>query len=362
MEIQAAVLHNHGEKFNIETVTLDEPKADEVLVKIIASGICLTDIHIQHQEYYFPLPAVLGHEGAGIVEKVGEGVSGVKPGDHVVLGYAYCGECQPCLNNTPYKCDIYDELNFGGRMIDGTTRLHHHNDDLSVLFGQSSFAAYAVVNINNIVKVDDDLDLKYLGPLGCGIQTGSGTIFNYFKAQAGSSIAVFGAGAVGLSAVMAAKAANCGIIIAVDIHDNRLELARELGATHVLNSRKVDVEAEIKRITNGGVDYALEASGHGAVGRQAVNSLKYGGSLAYVSSPPSTYGLDPSHVRSLSIRGIVEGDSVQQVLIPQLIKLYKEGKFPFHKLIRFYQLHEINQAIADSQEGTVIKSVIIMPT
>ncbi|OPY57655.1 MAG: Aryl-alcohol dehydrogenase [Pelotomaculum sp. PtaU1.Bin035] len=361
MEIQAAVLYRKGEKFRIEPVTLDEPKAGEVLIKIVASGICLTDIHVQNQEYWFPLPAVLGHEGAGIVEKAGEGVSAVKPGDHVVLGYAYCGKCRPCLTGAPFECERYDELNFGGRMADGSTRLHHHGRELSVFFGQSSFGTYAVVNVNNVVKVDRELDLHSLGPLGCGIQTGSGTILNHFQPEAGSRIAVFGAGAVGLSAVMAAKVAKCGMIIATDIHDNRLELAQELGATHIMNPRKVDVAAEVKHITKGGVDYALEASGHAAVGRQGVNSLGFGGKLAYVSAPPFTAGVDAAHLGSLTISGIVEGDSVPQIFIPRLINLYKAGKFPFDKLIKFYPMQEINRAAADAQKGNVIKPVIIMP-
>ncbi|OPX87837.1 MAG: Aryl-alcohol dehydrogenase [Pelotomaculum sp. PtaB.Bin104] len=361
MEIQAAVLYRKREKFKIAPVTLDEPKAGEVLVKIVASGICLTDIHVQNQEYWFPLPAVLGHEGAGIVEKAGEGVSAVKPGDHFVLGYAYCGKCQPCLTGAPFACEIYDELNFGGRMADGSTRLHQHGRELSVFFGQSSFGTYAVVNVNNVVKVDRELDLRLLGPLGCGVQTGSGTVLNHFQPEAGSSIAVFGAGAVGLSAVMASKVANCRMIIATDIHDNRLELAQDLGATHVMNPRKVDVVAEIKRITGGGVEYALEASGHAAVGRQAVNSLVLGGKLAYVSAPPLMTGMETSHMGSLTISGIVEGDSVPQVFIPRLINLYKTGKFPFDKLIKFYPLQEINRAVADAHSGAVIKPVIIMP-
>lgn len=291
---------------------------------------------------------------------MGEGVSTVKPGDPVVLGYAYCGKCHSCLTGAPFECERYDELNFGGRMADGSTRLHHQGHELSVFFGQSSFGTYAVVNVNNVVKVDREVDLTLLGPLGCGIQTGSGTILNHFQPKAGSSIAIFGAGAVGLSAVMASKIANCGIIIATDIHDKRLELAQELGATHVMNPRKVDVVAEIKALTKGGVEYALEASGHPAVGRQAVSSLVFGGNLAYVSAPPSITGLDAAHIRSLTISGIVEGDSIPQVFIPRLINLYKAGKFPFNKLIKFYPLQEINRAVADAQSGAVIKPVITM--
>lgn len=361
MEIQAAVLQNEGEDFRVEQVTLDAPKAGGVLVKIVASGICSTDIHVQHQEYYFPLPAVLGHEGAGVVEKAGEGVSSVQPGDHVVLGYAYCGKCRPCLGGTPYHCDRYGELNFGGRMADGTTRLHQHSHDLAVFFGQSSFGAYAVVNENNVVRVDPGLDLKLLAPLGCGVQTGSGTVLNHFRAEAGSQLAVFGAGAVGLSAVMAGKVAGCSVIVAVDIHDRRLALAQELGATHVLNPRKANVAAEIKNITGGGADYALEASGRSEVGLTALQSLKSGGRLAYVSEPPAVTGIEVSHLQSMTITGIIEGDSVPQQFIPRLIRLYQAGEFPFDKLIKLYPLAEINQAVADAQSGRTVKPVLVMP-
>ncbi|MDR3590921.1 MAG: NAD(P)-dependent alcohol dehydrogenase [Negativicutes bacterium] len=361
MEVQAAVLHRKGEAFKIEPVTLDEPKTGEMLVRIVASGICSTDIHIQHQEYFFPLPAVLGHEGAGIVEEVGPGVNDVHPGDHVVLGYAFCGECPPCLSGAPFDCDRYGELNFGGRMADGSTRLHQHGRDLAVLFGQASFGTRAVVNRNNIVKVDRRLDLKLLGPLGCGVQTGAGTVLNHFRAEAGSSIAVFGAGAVGLSAVMAARVAGCGVIVVTDVRDHRLTLAQELGATHVLNPGKVDVATEIRRIAGGGVAYALEASGHAAVGLQAVQSLAAGGKLAYVSAYPALTGVEKAHLRSLTITGIVEGDSVPGVFIPRLLELYAAGEFPFDRLIRVYPLAEINQAVADAQNGVTVKPVIVMP-
>lgn len=361
MQIQAAVVQRPGERFRIKQVTLDEPKPGEVMVRIVASGICLTDIHVQNQEYSFPLPAVLGHEGAGIVEKVGEGVSTVQPGDHVVLGYAYCGECPPCIGGTPFACERYDELNFGGKMADGSTRLHRCGRELPVFFGQSSFASYVVVNRNNVVKIDKEQDLRMVGPLGCGLQTGSGTILNYFQPEKGASIAIFGAGAVGLSAVMAARLAACDTVIVTDLHDNRLELAREVGATHALNSRTADVVAEIKRITGGGVRYALEASGYASVGRQAVQSLAAGGKLAYVSDPPALQGVDADHIKSLTITGIIEGNSVPQLFIPQLLSWYKQGRFPFDKLLQFYPLHEINQAVADARSGRVVKPVLLMP-
>lgn len=360
VEITAAVLHGRGEAFRIERVRLDEPRAGEALVRLVASGICATDIHIQRQEYWFPLPAVLGHEGAGLVEKVGPGVTAVEPGDHVVLGYAYCGHCQACLAGRPYDCERNDELNWGGRMADGTSRLSQNGRALAVLFGQSSFATHAVVGENNLVKVERDLDLRMLAPLGCGIQTGAGTVFNHFRAGAGDTVAVFGAGAVGLSAVMAARVAGCAVIAAVDVRDSRLALAAELGATHTLNAGEGDAAAAIKRITGGGADYALEASGRGDVGAQAVRALKPGGKLAYVSAPPSLAGADAAQARGLTITAIIEGASVPQAFIPRLIALYRRGEFPLDRLVSLYPLAEINRAVADATSGLAVKPVVVM--
>ena len=360
MKIKAAVTYRQGENFKIEQITLDEPKAGEVLVRIAASGICATDIHVQNQEYAFPLPAVLGHEGSGVVEKVGEHVHAVKIGDHVVLSYAYCGHCKACRAGTPFECDDYDELNFGGKMADGSSRIHQNGQELSVFFGQSSFATHVVVNRNSIVKVNKDIDLTLLGALGCGIQTGSGTVLNLFQLGPGSSIAVFGAGAVGMSAIMAAKLVGSRIIIAVDRHEHRLNLARDLGATHVLNAGEVDVIAEIKRITGSGVQYVLEATGHSSVADQAVDALDRNGRLAYVAGSPNL-SEDAMRKRKLTIMAVIEGNSVPQVFIPRLIEFYKLGKFPFDKLVKYYPFEEINRAVADARSGATIKPVITMP-
>lgn len=253
MEITAAITHGKGESFKLEKVTLDSPKANEVKIKIVASGTCHTDMVARDQEYPVPLPAVLGHEGSGIVEEVGEGVTTVAPGDHVVLSYSSCGHCKSCLSGQPFACEYMFEYNFTGVMGDQTHRLHHHDQHLSTFFGQSSFATYAVANERNVVKVDKDVDLSLLGPLGCGIQTGSGAVLNTLKPEGGSSIAIFGSGAVGLSALMAAKAIGCTTIIAVDIHDHRLELAKELGATHTINAKNDDPVKKITEITEKGV-------------------------------------------------------------------------------------------------------------
>lgn len=212
-----------------------------------------------------PFPAVLGHEGSGIVEKFDEKVKDLQTGDHVVLSYASCGHCESCLKGHPGTCHRFMELNFEGKMEDQTHRLHHHNHGVSTFFGQSSFGTYAIAHENNVVKVSKEVDLALLGPLGCGIQTGSGTVLNRLKPSFGESIVVFGAEAVGLSAVMAAKIAGCKHIIAVDVHDNRLELAKDLGATLTLNGKNVDVVAEIKKATEGGSHYAVDTTGVGPV-------------------------------------------------------------------------------------------------
>src|SRR5690606_10257154 len=257
MKIQAAVTREQGAEFSIEEVRLSGPGPNEVLVKVVATGVCHTDA-VGRDEGPSPYPVVLGHEGAGIVEKVGDNVTTLAPGDHVVMSFAHCGKCDNCLTGHPTVCAIFNDLNFGGRMEDGTARLHQGDADLSTFFGQSSFGTCAVAHERNVVKVDKDVDLALLGPLGCGIQTGAGTVLNRLKPGFGTSIAGYGCGAVGLSAIMAAKIAGCLRIFAVDVHDNRLQLARELGATHAFNGKKVDVVEEIKAATGGGTEYAVE--------------------------------------------------------------------------------------------------------
>ncbi|QGQ45997.1 NAD(P)-dependent alcohol dehydrogenase [Metabacillus sediminilitoris] len=365
MQIKAAVTNSKSEDFKIETIQLDEPKAGEVLIRLVASGVCHTDMVAQDQEYPVPLPAVLGHEGSGVVEKVGVGVTTLEPGDHVVMGFAHCGKCNQCLSGHPFVCERFFELNFVGKMEDGSCRHHNHaNEDLSIFFGQSSFGTYTVVNERNVVKVDKDVDLALLGPLGCGIQTGSGSVLNRLKPESGSSIVVFGAGAVGLSALMAAKAIGCGTIIAVDVHDNRLELAKELGATHTINGRNVNVPEEVKKIIAGGANYAVETAGVPGILRQAVDSLGIRGVVCQIGAPPlgtdEKIDVNDLLLANKTITGVVEGDSIPRIFIPQLISLYKEGKFPFDKLVKFYNFEDINQAVADSKNGSTIKPIIKM--
>jgi aryl-alcohol dehydrogenase len=359
MKIKAAVAHNTGEELTIEEVELMEPTAEEVLIKIVATGVCHTDAESINGRGA-PFPAVLGHEGAGIVEKVGSGVTNIQPGDHVVLSYSYCGECSQCLTGHQNLCERTVELNFDGKSKDGSNRIHQHDHALSTFFGQSSFATYSVANKNNVVKVDKDVDLALLGPLGCGIQTGSGTVMNSLRPEPGTSIAIYGGGAVGLSAVMAAKIMGLKHIIVVDLHQNRLDLAMEIGATHVLNGKEVDVVEEIKKITNGGVHYAIETTGATPVIIQSVHALRVSGTVAIVGmgGDVTLNFTNDLLMEGKKVMGTVQGDSIPQLHIPKLIQYYKEGKFPFDKLVKFYDFEDINKAFEESKTGVTLKPIV----
>ncbi|MCG7757054.1 MAG: alcohol dehydrogenase catalytic domain-containing protein, partial [Nitrosomonas sp.] len=238
-KIKAAVVRQKGGPFQIEDLMQDDPRSDEVRVRIVATGMCHTDMVARDQLYEVPLPVVLGHEGSGVVEQIGSHVKKVAVGDHVVLTYMWCGHCKPCLRGDLTYCEQFYALNFNGAREDGSTStfttgntpepVHDH------FFGQSSFGTFALVHERNAIKVPKDAPLELLGPLGCGIQTGAGAVMNALKVNPGSSFAAFGGGAVGLSAVMAARAAGATIIISVDVVPSRLALAMELGATHTIN-------------------------------------------------------------------------------------------------------------------------------
>lgn len=359
MNIQAAVTHGQGEPFKLESVQLADPKFDEIRVRIVATGVCHTDV-VARDLGIAPYPIVLGHEGSGVVDAVGAGVSNLQIGDHVVLSFAHCGRCGHCLTGHPTVCDTFNDLNFGGNMDDGSRRLAQGEQSLATFFGQSSFATYAIVRSSNAVKVDSDVDLTLLGPLGCGIQTGAGTILNRLRPEFGSSVVVYGAGAVGLSAVMAAKIVGCQHIIAVDVHADRLALAKELGATHTFNGKEMDVVEQVKKLTGGGSHYAVETTGAPQVVKQSLNALRPLGICAIVGITPEV-NLDIHNdlmAEGKSMIGVIEGDSIPRVFIPQLVAYYKAGQFPFDRLIKFYEFEQINQAFEDSASGMTIKPVL----
>jgi aryl-alcohol dehydrogenase len=350
----------------LESLELEEPRAHEILVRVVATGVCHTDIVVRDGMMPTPMPVVLGHEGAGIVERVGAGVSKVAPGDHVVMTYNSCGACPSCEDHAPSYCHEFFARNFFATREDGTTALTKEGEVIqSNFFGQSSFATHALCHERNIVKVTDTVALELLGPLACGVQTGAGAVINALQVKSGKSIAVFGTGSVGLSAVMAAHAVGATTIIAIDMNDDRLAFAASVGATHGVNPRKVDVTAAIMEITGYGVDYALDTTGLTQVIKGAVLSLAPRGACGVLgaSALGSEIVLDEVHFMSGGRRliGIVEGESSPDTFIPELIRLYQEGRFPFDKMIRFYPFEEINAAIADSESGITIKPVIKMP-
>ena len=362
-EITAAVVRKKGGPFRVETLTLEEPRPDEALIRIVATGMCHTDMVARDQLYTVPLPVVLGHEGAGIVERVGSSVKKIAPGDHVVLTYMWCGHCKPCLNGDLTYCENFYPLNFGGAREDGSTAtqdkqgaVHDH------FFGQSSFGTYALAHERNVVKVPAAAPLELLGPLGCGIQTGAGAVMNALKVRPGSSFAAFGGGAVGLSAVMAARVAGATTIIAADVVPSRLALAKELGATHTVNSRETDPVEAVRKITGGGADFTLESSGRPAVLRQAIDALAIKGVCGIVGAPAlgteASFDVNGVMTTGKRIIGIIEGDSVPDLFIPSLVELYQQGRFPFDKLVKFYPLDQINQAAEDSEKGVTIKPIV----
>lgn len=364
MKINAAVTHTCASPFQIESVDLAEPKAGELLVKIAACGVCHTDVSAQHEQVPTKLPAVLGHEGAGIVEKTGPGVTEFQAGDRVGFSFAFCGQCPACRGGRVASCRNFNKINFGGILREGTSRLSQKGQPLSMFFGQSAFAEYAVVDAENAVKVPyDDIDLGVVAPMGCGIQTGAGTVLNRLKPEFGSSLVVFGCGAVGMSAIMAARIAGCSKIIGVGGNENSLNLALEVGATHVINRKKCqDIVAEIRNITGDGANYAIDTSGVADFVRKGLHCLAPLGVLAVVGiTPPMEIDMfGELMAEGKTIMGVIEGDAIPKLFIPQLLEYYRQGRFPVDKIMKFYPFREINRAFEDSHNGTAMKAVLRM--
>ena len=362
-KVFASVTHKPGQ-LSIEEVELSAPKASEALVKIVACGVCHTDSAALHSFIPVTLPIVLGHEGVGIVEEVGSDVTALAKGDRVILSFPSCGKCDYCHEGHPYACDNLNTLFFDGAYSDGTKRFSQNGTEISSFFGQGSFSDHVIVDVRNAVKVsiDSDEDLANLCSLGCGAQTGAGAVLRCLKPKKGSSIVIFGCGGVGLNAVMAAAIAGCSTVIGVDIVDSRLELAKELGATHIINSRQTGAVAEIKRITEGGTHYSVEASGMASVTLQALACLRRKGTAVLlsvtgpeeISLPLEALIMNPS----VTLTGLCEGASDPQTFIPELVRYYKEGRLPVDKLNKFYDFKDIEKAFKDSHDGITIKPIL----
>ena len=364
MKIKAAVVHEPNTPYVFEEIELAPPKADEILVKVAASGICHTDHAVVTTELNFaPFPIVLGHEGSGTVVEVGNIVKEFKPGDRIGMSFSYCGQCQTCASGRPYGCDKILDLNFKGRSYDGTTRLSKDGKSISCFFNQSSFATYCVTNQNNAVLLPDGIDFALAAPIGCGIQTGAGAVLNYLNPSPLSSIVVSGCGSVGLSGVMAAKLCGCERIIGVDVVESRLELASVLGATHVINAKHQDPVSAVLEITKGrGAEYALDATGIGACVRTSLNCTANFGVCAVVgNSQEITFNIAVElNPLQRTLVGILEGHCSPKKFIPQLIELYKKGLFPIDRLVKTYDFDELNTASHDALTGASVKSVVVM--
>jgi aryl-alcohol dehydrogenase len=364
----AAVARAAGAAFTIEPVAVEGPRAGEVLVRIAGTGLCHTDLVFRDQFDQFVKPAVLGHEGAGVIEALGEGVTGLAVGDRVVLGFSSCGACPRCAEHLPSYCHSFVPMNYAGmRLEDGSTAYADQAGGRvsSHFFGQSSFAALAVTRAVNVVKVPQtDLPLELLGPLGCGLQTGAGAVLKSFDAQAGSSLVVFGGGPVGLAAVMAGRIRDLAQVILVEPVAARRDIALEIGATHAIDPAAGDVGVAIRAIVPMGVDAALDTTGHVGVIETGLAHLAPHGAIGLVGVPRDLSASISVNIAALMtpghrILGIIEGDSDPQAFIPELLAYHAAGLFPFDRLIQTFPLSEINAAVAAQARGDCIKVVLI---
>ncbi len=364
MRIKAAVLYRPREPLSVEEVELAPPKAGEVRVKIAACGVCHSDLHFLEGSVPIVTPVVLGHEAAGIVEEVGPEVRDVAPGDHVVISFIpTCGRCHYCLVGRPNLCTLGNRATATGTLLDGTTRLSKEGHPLYHGAAVAGFATHAVVPAASLAKLPQEMPLDKAALLGCGVMTGVGAVFNTAKVQPGSDVAVIGCGGVGLNVVQGAALAGAGRIIAIDVLDHKLELARRLGATHTVNASREDPVAAVRRISPGGVDYAFEVIGYPETMRQAFDMARRGGMAVVVGLAPAGAQVSlpaGAFLLEKTITGSAYGGTRFQVDVPRLVALYLAGRLKLDELIsRVYPLQEINQAFDALRRGEVARSIIV---
>ena len=362
MKIKAALSASAEAPFEIAEVELDEPRGDEVLVEMAAAGVCHTDLTMKSAWPEEISPIVLGHEGAGVVAAVGADVSGIRAGDRVLLSYRSCGSCPECSHGYPPYCRSFASLNGIGTRPDGSMTMGRKGSAVyGSFFGQSSFASHALAYESNVVVLDGDIDLALAAPLACGIQTGAGTVLNVLQPPAGASLAVFGAGAVGLSALMAAAAAGVETIIAVDPVASRRALAAELGASATVDPGSDDVIEAIRALTDGGVTHAIDTTAKGTAINQAIDALAPRGTLALLGIRIPEFAMNLQSVigGGKTLRGVIEGEAVPQRFIPRLLDLHDQGLLPLEKLIRTYEFEDIDTAFAEAASGATIKPVLV---
>lgn len=366
-QAKAAICRGPHAPFAIEDVELDDLRADELRIRIVACGICHTDLAVRDGQLPVPLPIVLGHEGAGIVEAVGDAVTVARPGDRVVMSFNSCGDCPSCAVDAPTYCYNFFPNNWTGTRADGTPTMFVGGAPMNAnFFGQSSFATHAIAHQRNVVRVPDSaahLPLEQLAPIGCGLMTGAGAVLRSMKVRGGLPIVVFGTGTVGMAAIMAAKVAGADPIVAVDVNDERLALARELGATHAFNARD-DAIAEDTRLVPGGGRLCVRYDRDQGGDRGCVRAARARGVLGIVgaSDPADMLVFNESQFMGggRTVKGILGGDSDVGPFVTELIELHLAGRFPFERLIGYFDFAEIDQAIAASESGRIVKPVLRM--
>ncbi len=365
MKIKAAVLYEPNTPLIVEEVDLAPPKAGEVLVKIKAAGLCHTDLHYITGDMMGVMPIVLGHEGAGIVEAIGDGVKRVQPGDHVLMGVnTTCGYCNSCLAGKPYQCENAEMPLVLGTQYDGTTRLSKDGEDIHHCFFQSSFAEYVVISETGVAKVREDAPFDKICALGCGLGTGIGAVLRHpmYNMEPGASIAVFGCGAVGLSVIIGAKLAHAKQIAAVDILDNKLDMAKELGATLTVNAAKENASGRIV-LDMGPVDFAYDCLGKPELTTQCFQVTKTSGIVVVVGAAPMGVTVPVelfSFMAGKSMVGCTGGFMRTAIDLPRYVDLYMQGEIPLDKLVtHHFKLEDINDAVDALKKGEAIKAVII---
>lgn len=358
----AAVLYEAKGQFILQEVELDDPRSDEILVRIEASGVCHTDMKARSM---LEPPMVLGHEGTGVVEAIGSGVTRIQPGDRVVISYAWCGACQECMTAHAYRCEYGPPMRFAGSRLDGSKPISLDGKPISsAFFQQSSFASHAITLERDVVPVSHDHPAEMMAAIPCGVQTGAGAVLNSMKVGVQDAFAVFGTGGVGLSAVMAGHLVGAAPLIAVDVIDERLNLALELGATHAINAKEGDVVARIKDIAPRGINFSFDTTENEQAFNDAINCLAMGGECGFVTVPhhgdkfPFTPG--GLFARTATLRGIIQGSALPNLFLPKLIALQQQGRFPYERLIKTYDFADINQAFKDAEAGRTIKPVLKM--
>ncbi|MCC2314419.1 NAD(P)-dependent alcohol dehydrogenase [Cellulomonas xiejunii] len=362
---RAAVLTSPRGAFEVREVDLAAPRDDEVLVRVVATGVCHTDVGVWAGGVPFPLPGVLGHEGAGVVERVGSRVTDVRPGDQVLVSFSSCGDCAACLDDHPAYCATWLTRNLlGGARPDGTSPLRADGAPLGAhFFGQSSFAGHVVVAARQVVVVGPGVDLTLLAPLGCGVMTGFGSVWNVLDPQPGARLAVLGTGAVGLSAVVAAAVREPEVLVAVDLVPARLELALELGATHALPGGVDDLRERLAEVTGArGLTGAFDTTGDPKVARTALDALALRGELVVCGAPPPGTEI-PVDIQPMLggrvLRGVTMGDANPRRLLPQIVALVEDGTLPLDRLVRRYALTDLDRAFDDMLHGRTVKPVVL---